>query len=157
MQKFENILFKFIYYLCAFLMFLMVTIIFSQVVARYIFHHSLYWSEEIGRYLFIWITFIGAALALREKAHVAIDSFVKMMPVFLQKVVRIIAFLAMLAFSLVMTYTGWNMLQYGTHQVSAATQMPMYYVYLVLPVSGLLIAFYILKNFYEEFKSGGAK
>lgn len=157
MQKFENILFKFIYYLCAFLMFLMVTIIFSQVVARYIFHHSLYWSEEIGRYLFIWITFIGAALALREKAHVAIDSFVKMMPVFLQKVVRIIAFLAMLAFSLVMTYTGWNMLQYGAHQVSAATQMPMYYVYLVLPVSGLLIAFYILKNFYEEFKSGGAK
>ncbi|WP_051261281.1 TRAP transporter small permease [Desulfovibrio inopinatus] len=51
----------------------MAAVIFSQVVSRYLLNHSLFWSEELGRCLLVWVTFLGACAAYKRSAHARID------------------------------------------------------------------------------------
>jgi TRAP-type C4-dicarboxylate transport system permease small subunit len=128
----------------------MVVIIFAQVVARYALSNSLSWSEEIGRYIFVWMTFIGSAIAVRNKLHVALDMFVVRLPRSLQKLCLMISYVSMMIFTGVVIYGGYKFVLKGSNQISAALQLPMHYVYLVLPIGGGLIFFYLLKNFFED-------
>lgn len=128
----------------------MVVIIFAQVVARYALSNSLSWSEEIGRYIFVWMTFIGSAIAVRNKLHVALDMFVVRLPRSLQKLCLMISYVSMMIFTGVVVYGGYKFVLKGSNQISAAMQLPMHYVYIVLPVGGGLIFFYLLKNCYED-------
>ena len=131
------------------LMLMMVAVIFSQVIARYALGNSLSWSEEIGHHLFVWMTFLGAALAVRNKAHVALDLFINLLPQKVQKLPLLLSFLVMMIFAAVLIHAGVQMITLGSRQISAALQLPMKYVYIILPVSGTLIIFYLLKNLYE--------
>lgn len=143
-------LYKLLKTVCFLLMLAMVTIIFSQVVARYLFENSLSWSEELGRYIFVWMTFIGSAIAVRNKLHVTLDMFVMRFPRSLQKLCLVISYTSMSIFTAVLIYGGYKFVAKGSHQISAAMQLPMHYVYVVLPVGGALIFFYLMKNFYED-------
>ncbi len=146
----EEKLYKALKFICFLLMLAMVSIIFLQVLARYLFSNSLSWSEELGRFLFVWMTFLGAALALREKMHVALDLLIMKMPRPLQKICLSIGYLAMFLFTCVLIYGGYRFVAKSSHQISAAMQIPMIYVYLVLPVGGALILFYVIRSFYER-------
>ena len=57
----------------AILLGLIVAIMFAQVMFRYTFNNSLSWSEEIAKFIFIWITFLGAALCFRDRKHLGVD------------------------------------------------------------------------------------
>jgi TRAP-type C4-dicarboxylate transport system permease small subunit len=128
----------------------MVTIIFAQVIARYVLHNSLSWSEEMGRYLFVWMTFIGSAIAVRNKLHVSLDMLTSRLPSGWQKLCLVVGYVSMLIFTAVLIYGGYLFVLRGSSQNSAAMQIPMQYVYLVLPIGGGLIFFYLLKRFYED-------
>lgn len=147
--KFEEKLFFFLKTIAFLLMLAMVTIIFSQVVARYALGNSLTWSEEVGRHIFVWMTFLGAALAVRTKAHVALDLLVNHLPRKLQVAVLGLGHLVMMIFAAVLIYAGVYMITLGSRQMSAALQIPMKYIYIILPISGVLIIFYLLKSLYD--------
>jgi TRAP-type C4-dicarboxylate transport system permease small subunit len=53
--------------------FVMLFIIFIQVICRYIFHHSLVFSEELARYLFVYTVFLGSAVLMRENGHIVVE------------------------------------------------------------------------------------
>ena len=55
---------------------LMVFIIFAQVIMRYIFNNSLSWSEELGKFLFVWISWLGISIGAKRKEHIKITMFV---------------------------------------------------------------------------------
>ena len=135
---------------CFLLMLAMVAIIFSQVVARYAFSNSLSWSEEAGRYIFVWMTFLGAAMAVRDRQHVSLDLVLKSLPDSLQKLLLMISYLSMLVFTAVLIYGGIKFVARGSNQISSALEIPMHYVYIVLPLGGILIFAYLLKNLYED-------
>jgi len=147
--KFEEKLFFFLKTIAFLLMLAMVTIIFSQVVARYALGNSLTWSEEVGRHIFVWLTFLGAALAVRTKGHVALDMLVNHLPRKLQVAVLGLGHLVMMIFAAVLIYAGVYMITLGSRQMSAALQIPMKYIYIILPISGVLIIFYLLKSLYD--------
>lgn len=128
----------------------MVTIIFTQVVARYAFSNSISWSEEAGRYIFIWITFLGSAMAVRNRQHVNLDMLVKNLPDSLQIICLFISNIAMMIFTAILIYGGFKFVARGSQQISSALEIPMHYVYTVLPVGGVLIFAYLIKNFYED-------
>lgn len=136
--------------LCFLLMLAMITVIFAQVLARYLFTNSLSWSEEVGRYLFVWMTFIGSAVAVRNRLHVALDMVIVRLAPAAQRLCLAIGYLAMLVFTAVLIDGGYHFVARSSLQTSAALQIPMRYVYLVLPFGGGLIFFYLLKNFYED-------
>lgn len=154
-DKLEDLLYKIIYYFSSLLMIGMVAVIFSQVVARYVFHNSLSWSEEVGRYLFVWMTFLGTALGVRKRAHVSLDSLIKQLPTPIYKAIVVLSYLAMIIFTCVLAYDSLEMLKLGTHQVSAAMQMPMKYVYYVLPIGSVLTIFYLARNLIVDIWRGG--
>lgn len=68
-------------FLTALMLALMVVLVFGNVVLRYGFNSGIAVSEEVSRWLFIWITFLGAVVALRERAHLGVDMLVSRLPV----------------------------------------------------------------------------
>lgn len=76
-------------YVCAALLAFMVIMLFIQVVSRYALHNPPDWTEELGRTAFVYVTFIGGALAVARNAHLRIDTAVKLMPQAMQAWVRL--------------------------------------------------------------------
>ena len=127
------------------LMIVMVVTVSWQVVTRYLLNSPSSYTEELATYLLIWISLLGAAYALRVRAHLGIDVLVRRLRKDRQRTMRHAAYLVVIVFSLVALVFGGSWLVYVTldlNQLSAAFQVPIGYVYLVLPLSGLLMTYY---------------
>lgn len=127
------------------LMIVMVITVSWQVITRYLLNSPSSYTEELATYLLIWISLLGAAYALRVRAHLGIDILVRRMHQDRQRSMRLVAYLVVITFSLVALVFGGTWLVYVTldlNQLSAAFRVPIGYVYLVLPLSGLLMTYY---------------
>lgn len=127
------------------LMIVMVVTVSWQVITRYLLNSPSSYTEELATYLLIWISLLGAAYALRVRAHLGIDVLVRRLRKDRQRTMRHAAYLVVIVFSLVALVFGGSWLVYVTmdlNQLSAAFQVPIGYVYLVLPLSGLLMTYY---------------
>ena len=127
------------------LMIVMVITVSWQVITRYLLNSPSSYTEELATYLLIWISLLGAAYALRVRAHLGIDILVRRLGAQRRLQMRLAAYLIVIIFSLVALVFGGSWLVYVTldlNQLSAAFQVPIGYVYLVLPLSGLLMTYY---------------
>ncbi len=131
-------------YFLILMMFVMVVVVFLQVVYRFVLDNPLAWTEETARYLLVWITFLGAAYAMGSKAHIGVDLFMNMLPKSLRKILLIITTLLSLVFFTVMVTQGYILSQRTMMQTSPAMGLPMGYVYLVIPISGVLLMINLL-------------
>lgn len=84
---------------------LLTAVTFTQVVTRYVLGDSLIWSEEAARYLFVWVSMIGAALALREGGHFGLDLLIRPMPR-LKPILGPLVTLVMVVFLVILLKTG---------------------------------------------------
>lgn len=75
---------------------IMVVLVFGNVVLRYGFNSGITVSEEVSRWLFIWLTFLGAVVAIKERAHLGTDMFVSRLPVWGKKICLVLGHLLML-------------------------------------------------------------
>lgn len=128
------------------LIFAMMTITFTQVLARYLFTHSLSWSEEAGRYIFVWITFLGLAAAFQSRAHVALDFVAEMLPSRSSRILRIANAVLVAAVGVALIVGGQSLMGFGVNQRSAALGLPMYTIYSVIPFSGLMLLYFALRE-----------
>ncbi|MGB5346822.1 MAG: TRAP transporter small permease [Woeseia sp.] len=133
--------------LLALLMLVMVISVAWQVLSRYLFVVPAAWTEELARFLLIWIGMLGAAYAYRHGSHIGLD----LLPGRLQgeqktRLIRLTHFVC-LAFALTVMVLGGGALMSLTwelRQYSAAMGLPVAVVYAVIPASGLLICLYAL-------------
>jgi TRAP-type C4-dicarboxylate transport system permease small subunit len=88
--------FKLLRFLMAACLFVMVVLVFGNVVLRYAFNSGITVSEELGRWLFVWLTFIGAIVAMRDRAHLGMDSLVSRLPLWGKKACFIVSNVLML-------------------------------------------------------------
>lgn len=121
-------------------------IIVLTVVTRYGFNYVLSWSEEVPRYLLIWISFLGAAVCVDLKDHIAFDYLYQRFPRPLRAAVQLLINAAIFAF-------GWIMLVYGIRFVEAfggdfmeSIPFTNVWYYTAMPVSGGLIMLYSLRD-----------
>lgn len=114
----------------------------SQVFTRKLFDYSIRWSEEVPLILMIWFGFIAMAIGVREHLHISIEVIYKLFPEKMQKVVQKIAYLLVAAFGVFMVIWGWDLTSRMMTSTLAATKMPRGYLYIVMPFSGALIAYY---------------
>lgn len=123
-----------------------VIIVFIQVIMRYLFHNSLSWSEEVARYLFLWLSWIGASYAVRERAHFRVEIFANLMKGRVRQYYDILIFIAWFIFCIFLTWQSYNLTHFLWihHQLSAALQMPMAFAYASVPVGSALMAFRVL-------------
>ena len=113
-----------------------------QVFTRFILKNPSSFTEELAGFLLIWIGILGASYALRTKSHLGIDVLTYKFKGVKRKVVEIVVYMVVLLFALfVMVLGGIRLvgLTFKLNQVSAAMGIPIGYVYLVLPISGILM------------------
>lgn len=127
----------------------MVVLIGSQVVARYLIGIPLYWSEEVARHLMIWLFFIGAVIALRRGAHLGIELLPDSLPPMVAMALRALVLAILGVFLAMMTWYGWELATRTMVQRASALHYPMGYVYAALPVSGFLMLLVTLERFME--------
>jgi TRAP-type transport system small permease protein len=125
----------------------MVILVFGNVVLRYAFNSGIAISEEFSRWLFVWLTFFGATVALREHTHLGMDSVVSRLPVMGKKVAFILSHIMMIGCVLIMLYGGWYLVAVNTEIYAAATGLPIsmfYGVEVIFAISAIPILVYEL-------------
>lgn len=126
---------------------IMFVVICCQVLFRYVLHQPSPWTEELARYLFIWVSMVGAAYGVNTQAHFGFELLVKKMSPWLQRAGHYFIQLCMGLLVVVLVVYGLRMVKVVSFQVTPALQLPMRYVYYSLPVSGLLMAFHLIHHF----------
>ncbi len=131
--------------LLASLMVVMVVSVVWQVLSRYLFVVPAAWTEELARFLLIWIGMLGAAFAYRNGSHLGLDLLPKKLQgksrILLQRLTHLSCFL----FAAIVLVVGGGSLvsiTWELKQYSAAMGMPIAVVYSVIPASGLLICLF---------------
>lgn len=133
----------------AFLLFIMTLDVLWGVFTRYALGSQASWSEELARFLLIWIGILGAAYASGQQMHLAIDLLPQKLEGNDKKKLNGIITVFILFFAIAVLVIGGSRLMYITYildQSSPALHIPMTIVYGVLPVSGLLIIYYKISN-----------
>ncbi|MCK0195342.1 TRAP transporter small permease [Ancylobacter sp. 6x-1] len=154
MENLDRLLHVTLLWIIGALIFAMMLVTFGQVIARYALANSLSWSEELGRYIFVWITFLGMAAAFQSRAHVALDFLMSLLPVKPSHALAVFNTLLVAIVGVTLLVGGISLMRFGLNQRSAALGIPMYYVYVVIPFSGAMLAYFALRATWKQAVSG---
>ncbi|KXG44369.1 TRAP transporter small permease [Tepidibacillus decaturensis] len=132
----------------------MVVLTFAQVTSRFVFHLSLGWSEEISRYLFVWLVYLSASMAAKHRRHIRVEIIDQLFPRKISRWFGLLSDILWIAFSLFVAFYGYKLvvLISGNGQLSPAVQLPMGLVYMIIPFGFLLIAFRVLQGIAARFR-----
>ena len=116
-----------------------VVISFLQVIFRFVLNDSLYWSEEISRYLFVWMVFLGSGVALLHRRHITIDLIPNLIPKKGRKIYNLCIDALVIAFAGFIVFYGYRFAVRGMRQGSPAVQIPLGYIYYGIVVGGVIM------------------
>lgn len=130
-----------------------VGVTFIQVLSRYVFHLSLAWSEELARYLFLWLAALASAYAFKTKSHIGMKFLVERLGGrargWVDTVVMVIIALFLLIFV-------WKSLEFSISmagQIAPSTKISMAVPYSSAWVGGVLMLYYVLRNWWSDRRS----
>lgn len=141
----------------ALMLLVMVILVFLQVVSRAIMQSSFAWTEEAARYLMIWLTFLGASYAFQYAAHISIELFVSKLKGPLATFFKVLAALCSIAFLFVLIVKGIEIIDRSMVQRSAALRIPLGYVYLIMPISGVLMLLNVIDVTIKQIKGSSGQ
>jgi TRAP-type C4-dicarboxylate transport system permease small subunit len=157
MNSIRHVVDTLIEYVLIFLMGLSVLNVLWQVITRFLLNNPSSYTEEIARFLLIWIGLIGAAYGIGRKIHLAIDVLRQKLPKDKKRIVNFLIHGIVLLFAFTVMIIGGIylvILTFELRQISAALQLKLGYVYLAVPLSGILMAFYSLVNLSSLIRNG---
>jgi TRAP-type transport system small permease protein len=121
------------------LLVIIVVLVFSAGVLRW-FDHPLIWSVDLAQLLFLWVSFIGANQALRNRAHIGMDLLVRPLPYSVRRVVEIALALVTLVFLLIMVVMGYRLTTLNLQRVYGDSGISYAFVTGAVPIGCLLLA-----------------
>ena len=127
------------------LMALMILNVTWQVTSRYVFKDPSSFTDELSRYMLIWVGMLGSAYVAGRNEHLAIDILLTKLKGKAQQKLMILIHVCILAFAVTAMMIGGSNLVYITFilgQKSATLQIPLAFVYGIIPFSGILVAYY---------------
>ena len=151
MKKPIDLFFKLLEFLVVASLVAMVIMVFGNVVLRYGFNSGITVSEELSRYCFIWLTYIGAMIAMRERGHLGVDTLVKHLPVMGKKVCLFISEALMLFCNGLFILGTWEMHELQVTNVSPVVGISMIWIYGIGYVVGVVMALFNLSVLYRLF------
>ena len=116
-----------------------VVVVFGQVVSRFLFNAPFSWSEELARYLQVWLIMLGSATCLRKGLHLTVDYAIHSLPQGIKRNLQLLSITAILFFLGVVFVSGISLIAATLNQRTPALQMPVWVVYLAIPVGSLLM------------------
>lgn len=133
----------------AILLAIMVVLVFGNVVLRYGFNSGIAVSEEVSRYLFIWLTFLGAIVAVHEHAHLGVDTLVKVLPRGGKVFCVVVSDLLMLFAVALLFWGSWKQTVINMDTRSPVAELPLSLIYVAGLVASVLMFALILRNLYK--------
>lgn len=132
--------------------------LFANVILRYGFNYTLAWSEELVRIVIIYSTFVGASVAIKQRAMIKIDAVVQIFPR-LKPGLTFYSNILMLVFAGMMVFYGYKMthLQYMTSQKTIIMQIPLVVIYSIMPVMGVMVFFRTVQVMIQDIQTGYPK
>lgn len=130
---------------------IMTTVIFIQVIFRYLLNSSLSWTEEFARFLQVGLTFIGSAYAIRKGVHISLgDSLTRRLPNKIKLIIPYIIDISILAFTITVFFQGMSILKVIKYQTSASMSIPMVYIYGLIPIGAVLSIIFIIFKYIKR-------
>lgn len=119
-------------------------VVLLQVLMRYLFAYPNPWSEEVSRFCFIWLSLLGASLAVEHRAHFRFDQVTRKLTPGVRRTVETLARATVLIFALLLIGTGIALMDLTMAERSPALNLPVALVYAAAPVSGALMVIHVL-------------
>lgn len=144
---------KVLEFICCTLLALMTILVTWQVVSRYVLNNPSTVTEELVLFSFVWMGLLGGAYLFGKNEHMAMTFLFDKLSEKNQIKVRIFFELVIMAFAVsILVFGGWNMSKLSMGQLSSSLQIPMGYVYLALPLSGITTVIYNALNISDIIK-----
>src|SRR5262245_4600088 len=140
-------------WVCVALMTALVGDVFLGVFSRYVLQATFQWYDEVARLCFVWIVFLGAAVAVRRGLHFRLHLLVGRLPSGLRKSTDTLATVVVIAFSVLLVAGGLSIAPLAQRQLTDALEISMLWFYAALPVGGALMALYAVPTLWR--RSGG--
>jgi len=125
------------------------------VLIRFVFKYPLPWTEEVSRIAFVYTIFIGATIAVRQKAHLNVDFLLVVLPPKVSHVVKLAGTALVAVFLIFVTWQGIVFVRATGVQVTPVMQVPFRYLYLVLPTCGGLMLLYLILGAIDDLRAKG--
>ncbi|MBN2843355.1 MAG: TRAP transporter small permease [Sedimentisphaerales bacterium] len=112
------------------------------VITRYVFGSQAKWTEELARFLLVWVSLLGGAAAFGEKAHLGVDYFFNLLEPSARRLLTILSYVAIIFFAVSVFIVGGVQLvqsNFASGQMAPALQINMGWVYAAVPVAGVFI------------------
>ncbi|MDV7105868.1 TRAP transporter small permease [Vibrio sp. TH_r3] len=152
LRQFKTFLDKAILTFCGFAIVTLVITVTWQVFSRYVLNNPSSFTDELARYTMIWFGLAGASYLFGKNGHLAITLFIDSIKVTHRKYFHLLINLVSIVFiSLAMVKGGLQLMGRTMMQFSPALQIPMAYVYFILPLAGVLMLIYLALNTVEVF------
>ncbi|WP_051330842.1 TRAP transporter large permease subunit [Aneurinibacillus terranovensis] len=128
----------------------MVVDIALQVLFRYVLNKSLAWSDEIGRYLFLWSVFLGATIGIKQNLHPSFGSVINVLPGKLKGMGILLGRVLTLGFNAILFILSVRVIPTFESGLSPALEIPLSYLYLVFPVFSVISSIHTLSYIWKE-------
>ena len=139
MKKILYILDKSMDYFVASIMFILLFIGGVQVLCRYGFNYSLVWSEELSKYMLVWLVFLAMGIGLRRQAHLGMNFIVIKFSLGVQKIFGLLTCIVSMTFAVVIIYYTSQLIQVASFQTTPALGISMALVYYGMVLGGLYL------------------
>ena len=125
-------------FLCVLLFTVMMAAVLGQVVSRYGFNAPVSWSEELARYVMIWMAMLGSALAMRRGQHILLGDLLPM-PERARAVIRVVCAVVIVIMLLVLAWQAWTLVERTARQITPGLALPMNWIYAAIPTGCVLM------------------
>lgn len=139
LRKLCRIVFKALEWFAMICMVILTCIVFTDVILRYIFKQGFAWTQEIATLMLVWFSLIGMAIGVLEKIHISIEMFTAKLPAKVISLLESLNHLLIAAFGGLMVYFGALIMNMTKMSTMPATKMPSAVLYIILPLSGILV------------------
>ena len=130
---------------------IMTILVFGNVVLRYAFNSGISISEEISRYLFVWLTFLGAVIGMHDRAHLGMESVVQRLPRLGKKICLALSDLLMLGCCWLLFDGSWEQTIVNHVNHAPVSDIPLSYVYGVGIFASVAIGIFLLRSLFRLF------
>lgn len=136
------------------LFWLMAFVVFLQFFSRYVLNSSFAWTEEIARYLLMWVTFVGAAVAMRRRSHIAVEVLHVFLPMPVVRVLNFLIDVIVLGFVGLLVWFAWQVTERMEIQRMTVFDLSMSIVYAGVLLGCMLMLWRAGQMFIENARRG---
>jgi TRAP-type transport system small permease protein len=136
-------------YLAMFLLVGITLLTSANVFMRFILNSGIFWAEEVTKLLVVWFTYIAMAIGVKQGLHISLHLLPKNMPKKVVRALNILKDIVTIIIAVVMIVYGIKIIQFTSRSIMPATEWPSSLLYMILPFSGVLIAFESIMDLFD--------